>query len=48
MTDWHLLTTLKASSPAYPGTRASGFSYYTMGPSPNAVSQKALAQRALG
>lgn len=47
MTDWHLLTPLKASSPACSGTRASGFSYYTMALSANAVSQKASAHRAI-
>lgn len=40
MTDRHLLTTLKASSPAHSGTRASRISYYSMGLSPNAVFPK--------
>lgn len=40
MTDWHLLTTLKASSPAHSGTHANGHSDDTMDLSPNTVFPK--------
>lgn len=43
MTDRHLLTTLKASSLAFSGTRANVLSYDTLGLSPHAVFLKASA-----
>ena len=40
ITDRHLLTTLRASSLAFSGTRARGISYDTLGLSPNSVFPK--------
>ena len=43
MTDRHLLTTLRASSPTFSGTRARGISYDTLGLSPNSVFPKGFS-----